>query len=134
MHSALSNEGWESGVRDDVYFVLKEGVTKENAIERLSDLARFAGYYERLLHPVREPDPDIKAAMERFNRLETNIYFPFLLNCLDDYHRSVLCKEDLTKVFKTLENFVVRRFVCNIATKYLEHHISDTLSAGQKPF
>jgi uncharacterized protein with ParB-like and HNH nuclease domain len=105
--------------RDDVYFVLKEGVTKENAVDRLSDLARFAGYYERLLYPIREIDPDIRAAIERFNRLETNSAFPFLLNCFDDYNRGVLLKAELIDVFKTLENFVVRRFVCNIATKYL---------------
>ena len=105
--------------RDDVYFVLKEGVTKENAIQRLSDLARFAVYYERLLYPAHEPDPAIKAAIERFNRLETNSAFPFLLNCYDDYVRGVLLKAELIEVFKTLENFVVRRFVCNIATKYL---------------
>jgi len=105
--------------RDDVYFILKDGVTKDNAIERLTDLARFAGYYERLLNPVREFDPDIKAAIERFNRLETNSAFPFLLNCFEDYHGCTLSKSDLIEVFRTLENFVVRRFVCNIATKYL---------------
>ena len=105
--------------RDDVYFVLKEGVTKENAIDRLSDLARFAGYYERLLYPDREPDSAIKMAIERFNRLETNSAFPFLLNCFEDYNQGSLAKADLIDVFKTLENFVVRRFVCNIATKYL---------------
>jgi uncharacterized protein with ParB-like and HNH nuclease domain len=105
--------------RDDVYFVLKEGVTKENAIDRLSDLACFGSYYERLLYPGREPDAEIKAAIERFNRLETNSAFPFLLNCYDDYHKGRLPKAELIEVFKILENFVVRRFVCNIATKYL---------------
>ena len=105
--------------REDVYFVLKEGVTKENAPERLSDLARFAGYYERFLYPDREPDPDIEAAIERFNRLQANSAFPFLLNCFEDYHLGNLSKEDLLSVFKTLENFLVRRFVCNIATKNL---------------
>lgn len=105
--------------RDDVYFALKEGVTKENAIDRLGDLARFAGYYERLLYPQREPDTDIKAAIERFNRLETNSAFPFLLNCFEDHHRKIISKTDLIEIFRNLENFVVRRFVCNLATKYL---------------
>jgi hypothetical protein len=105
--------------RDDVYFVLKEGVTKENAIDRLSDLACFGSYYERLLYPEREPDAEIKAAIERFNRLEANSAFPFLLNCYDDYHGGRLPKAELIEVFKILENFIVRRFVCNIATKYL---------------
>jgi hypothetical protein len=41
--------------------------------------------------------------------LETNSAYPFLLNCFEDYHCGVLSKAELVEVFKTLENFVLRR-------------------------
>ena len=105
--------------RDDVYFALKEGVTKENATERLADLSRFAGFYERLLFPEREPDREIKASLKMFNRLETNSAFPFLLNCYNELSAGSLSRAEFVEVIKTLSNFLLRRFVCNIGTKDL---------------
>lgn len=83
--------------RDDVYFALKEGVTKENATERLADLARFAAFYERLLSPEHEPDTAVQKVLKRFNRLEINSAFPFLLNCYDELAAGTLSSADFVE-------------------------------------
>ena len=105
--------------RDDVYFALKEGVTKENATERLADLARFAAFYEKLLSPERESDTAVRTALKRFNRLEINSAFPFLLNCYDELAAGTLSSADFVEVIEILSNFLLRRFVCNVGTKDL---------------
>lgn len=105
--------------RDDVYFALKDGVTTENASSRLEDLSRFAGFYERLLYPEREPDKEIRTALKRFNRLDTNTAFPFLLNCYYELAIGALSTREFVEIIETVENFLLRRFVCNIGTKDL---------------
>ncbi|MEY3301768.1 HNH endonuclease family protein [Phormidium tenue] len=42
--------------------------------------------------------------------------YPFLLNCYHEYNRSSISKNEFIDILKTLENFAVRRLVCDIET------------------
>jgi len=103
----------------DVYFSLKERVSESNAITALSDVATFAGYYKKLLNPEYEPDNRIQNALIRLNRLEVTTAYPFLLSCYHDYAQNKLLIADFVKILQTIENFIIRRFVCNIPTSQL---------------
>jgi uncharacterized protein with ParB-like and HNH nuclease domain len=102
--------------QDDVYFTLKERVNRENARDMLADLARFASHYERLVKPGLEDRPELRDALVRLNRLEVTTAYPFLLNCYDDYSQGNLSADELASILAALENFVIRRFVCNVPT------------------
>jgi uncharacterized protein with ParB-like and HNH nuclease domain len=100
----------------DVYFTLKDRVEAKDALTALREVATFAGYYEKLLHPEREANEQIANAIRRLNRLEVTTAYPFLLNCYHDYTIGTISAADLLAILRLLENFVVRRFICNVTT------------------
>lgn len=105
--------------QSDVYFVLKDRVGKSDALTALKDIAIFASYYQKLLAPEDEPDTEIRGTLFRLNRLEVTTAYPFLLNCYHDYAQGRLSADDFRAILQAIENFVVRRFVCNIPTNQL---------------
>lgn len=105
--------------KSDVYFALKEDVTKDNAIEYLGDLAQFANYYEKLLHPEKESESRISKGISRLNRIEVTVAYPFLLNVYADYYANKISVSQFLEILNTLENFMIRRFVCNVPTNSL---------------
>lgn len=105
--------------QSDVYFVLKDRVGQNDALTALKDIAVFAGYYQKLLAPENEPNIQIRTTLLRLNRLEVTTAYPFLLNCYHDYVQSRLSVEDFVKILQTIENFIIRRFVCNVPTNQL---------------
>ena len=102
--------------QSEVYFSLKELVIRGEAIDYLTDLARFAKYYEILLYPEKEPNVLIQQALKRLNRLEVTTAYPFLLNCYHDYIQNIISIDEFVRSLKIIENFMIRRFVCNIPT------------------
>ncbi|PDW01935.1 DUF262 domain-containing protein [Candidatus Viridilinea mediisalina] len=102
----------------DVYFTLKDRVEDKDALKSLAEVAQFAEYYQKLLNPEKEKDTRIRRMIARINRLEVTTAYPFLLNCYHDYTRGNLLAEDFLRLLQMLENFVVRRFVCNVPTSH----------------
>jgi len=102
--------------QSDVYFSLKDLVNQDNALEYLEKLAIFANYYKKLLCPEDEPNADIQRLLKRLNRIEVTTAYPFLLNCYDDYIQNKISTDDFVNVLRVIENFMIRRFVCNIPT------------------
>jgi uncharacterized protein with ParB-like and HNH nuclease domain len=100
----------------DVYFVLKDEVNLENAIAYVKGLATYAQHYEKLLFRDREENPEVRAALDRIRRLEVGVSYPFLLECYEDYSQSRITRDDFLATLGTIENFMVRRFVCNVPT------------------
>lgn len=100
----------------DVYFTLKDLVEERDALKSLSEIATFASYYQKLLLPNSEPDLRIQNAIKRLNRLEVTTAYPFLLNCYHDYAQADISAADFLEIIEIIENFVVRRFVCNLPT------------------
>ena len=113
---------WRRGVRvnkSDVYLALKDQVGIDNAIGYLQELARFAGYYEKLLSPEKESDPLIRLGISRLNRIEVTVAYPFLLNVYDDYQANRITASQFADILNVLENFMIRRFVCNVPSNAL---------------
>jgi hypothetical protein len=118
----------------DVYFTLKNRVEKgdRDALKALQEIAVFAGYYEKLLAPEREPHAGIRNALTLLNRLEVTTAYPFLLNCYQDYTEGSLSTEDFTDILQIIENFIVRRFVCNVPTSHLNKMFPQLYSQALK--
>jgi uncharacterized protein with ParB-like and HNH nuclease domain len=105
--------------QSDIYFFIKERINRGDVLECLKELARFAGYYEKLLHPEKETNAKIQKALQRLNRIEVTTAYPLLLNFYDDYSKNRITVEDFVLILSLIENFMIRRFVCNIATNQL---------------
>jgi hypothetical protein len=71
------------------------------------------------LNPEREPKEIVRKYLHRLNRLEVATVYPFLLNCYDDWMKNRITEQEFVSVLQVLENFILRRFVCNVQTRGL---------------
>jgi uncharacterized protein with ParB-like and HNH nuclease domain len=105
--------------QNEVYFTLKDRIGASDALSGLKDIATYAQYYKRLLSPENEPDAKLSWSLKRLNRLEVSTAYPFLLSCYHDYKEEKLVAEHFFEILQTLENYLIRRFVCSIPTSQL---------------
>ena len=102
----------------DTYLALKEEVEERSSAttgDYLQELARFASYYARLIYPDQEPAHNLRRRLQQLNRLEVTVAYPFLLNIYDDYARNIITAADFAAILDLLENFILRRAVCNMS-------------------
>jgi len=105
--------------QSDVYSVLKERVSIENAIDYLNRLKGFSNYYKRLIDPDDEPEIELRKYFRRLKRLEVTTVYPLLLNLYGAYANEEISKHDFVDILRTIENYLIRRFVCNEPTNQL---------------
>ncbi len=105
--------------QSDVYYSLKGNITPENALDYLKELNKFSEFYTRLLNPDNEKHPIIRKYLKRLNRIEVTTAYPLLMTCYEYYSDDKIDANEFTEVLKSLENYLIRRFVCSIATNQL---------------
>jgi uncharacterized protein with ParB-like and HNH nuclease domain len=97
----------------------REFTTFQAFSEEIARLRRFADYYDKLLRPQNEQNKEIREVLIRLNALEVQTAYPFLLMAYDAYDSKQMSFEDFLELFKLLENYMVRRYVCGEPTNYL---------------
>jgi uncharacterized protein with ParB-like and HNH nuclease domain len=106
--------------KNEVYFTLKKRIdgqkTPADVVELLQDLAKFVGYYEKLLYPERERTQRIRERLFRLNQIGFTVAYPFLLNIYEDYSQQRISGNQLTEILNLIENFSVRRSICQLPT------------------
>lgn len=105
--------------KKDVYVKLKQQADKMNVIDYLKELAVFATYYDKLLHPEKETNEKIRYYLKRIQQFEARTAFPFLLYTYRDYDFKKYSLEQFIEILSIIDNFIVRRYVCNIESKPL---------------
>jgi len=105
--------------QNDVYYALKEKVSTTNAIDYLKELQKYSVYYQRLIYPELEPEEDLQKYFRRLNRIEVTTAYPLLLNFYGNYKVNKISKSDFVAILKIIENYLIRRFVCNVPTNQL---------------
>lgn len=107
--------------QNDIYWETKKRIKKENVLDGIKDLSKFAKYYAKLLNPKKhEKNPGVSKYLQRLKCFGVVTVYPFLLNCYDDWMTSRITEAEFISVIKILENFMMRRFVCDIQTRGLE--------------
>lgn len=107
--------------KKDVYSEIKRKVTQKekDSLSMLQDLCQFSSYYSKFIDPQREEKPLIRKYLSRLNQLDVATVYPFLLNCYHDLVEKKIIENEFIDILKTLENFLLRRFVCDIPTQGL---------------
>jgi len=103
----------------DVYYSLKDSVSTTNAIDYLAELKKYSAYYQKLKYPEFEKETELEKMFRRLNRIEVTTAYPLLLNFYSNFADGKIDKNGFVTLLKTLENYLIRRFVCNIATNQL---------------
>ncbi len=100
---------WKAFVRDD-----------KSAVEYLKELKPCSEYYSCLINPAdNEQDEQFRERFSRLNTIKVTTAYPLILNLYSDYKEKKLSKTDFIEILRTIENFLIRRFVCNIPTNSL---------------
>lgn len=105
--------------KKEVYVKLKQQADKANAIDYLKELVVFARYYDKLLHYEKEPNKKIQYYLKRIQQFEARTAFPFLLYVYRDYEVKKYSLDQFIEILSIIDNFIVRRYVCNIESKPL---------------
>jgi uncharacterized protein with ParB-like and HNH nuclease domain len=103
----------------EVYFALKgraDGKSRQEIIDYLAEIARYADLYAKLLRPEFESSVTLREQLTMLNRIEVTTAYPFLLNIYQDYAANSLLESQFSEVLKVLENYLVRRFICGVPT------------------
>ena len=106
--------------KDEVYLVLKKKVDcNKNTLAELNRIKQFSDYYDKIINPEKENNLSIQQNLIRIKRLDFTVLYPFLLNCYFHYETKELTSIEFVEVLKILENFLIRRFICNMPTQGL---------------
>ncbi|ODS32539.1 MAG: hypothetical protein SCARUB_02339 [Candidatus Scalindua rubra] len=105
--------------QNDVYYTLKGNVGADNSIDYLSRLSCFSEYYQKLVFPVHESNEKIQKYLKRLNRIEVTTAYPLLINLYHKYDQGLISDNEFVEILKTIENYLIRRFVCGIPTNQL---------------
>ena len=118
----------------DVYAHLKDRVDASDRppLDHLREMVAFAGYYDVLLHPQKAPTAALRELLERIQRLEVTVAYPFLLPVYGDFVRAAISADALCSVLQMIETYAVRRFVCGIATSGLNKVFTPLYQQVQK--
>ncbi|MCS6943480.1 MAG: DUF262 domain-containing HNH endonuclease family protein [Geminocystis sp.] len=119
----LTKQGLQTK-RNEFYFQVKSQVHKRKCQEEgvrlyIEEIYRFAEYYRKFITPNEEDDKEISRCLERIGKLRISSVYSLLLNCYDYRQKGLIGKEEFVKVCQLLENFLIRRFVCQIDTREL---------------
>ena len=84
----------------------------------LKDLLGYAKRYEILLR-ANSADERLNGCVYRLNRLSTTVTRPFFLETLRLREENAITAEGLYEIFRTTENYIFRRMICDLPTNAL---------------
>lgn len=80
--------------------------------KEISEISKFAGYYDKLLRPTNEENGNLRNALLRLETMEPSTAYPLLLAAYDAYSSEEITQQDFINLLKMLENYMVRRYIC----------------------
>jgi hypothetical protein len=83
------------------------------------ELARRSRHLERILHPSREPDSELRASLRRLKAWGASTAYPLVMHLLDLGERQVTTNAQLVEALRYVESFLVRRMLCQVPTNNL---------------
>ena len=106
--------------KNKVYFYFKRYVTEnvQNNEILLQDLLKFSKYYGKILNAPKTNDK-LSIAINKINRLESIVVYPFVMEILDDYDSKVIDEITLISIIEIIVSFVFRRIICEVPTNAL---------------
>ena len=103
----------------DVYYSLKEQVNEDNAIDYIRELSKYSRYYKSMIHPETEMNTKLRECFMRLNRIEATTAYPILLFFYGEYDSQHIPLDDFVDILTSLENYLIRRFVCDYKSNLL---------------
>lgn len=112
--------------REHIYARFRDRIRREFEepsafVSEIVTIRRFAEYYDKLLRPEHEANQSIAMLLRRLQTFEMSTAFPFLLMAYDAHSAGAITDALFTDILRTVENYVVRRFLCGKQANYLNN-------------
>jgi len=106
--------------KNKVYLHFKRYVTNNivNIEELLKDLLKFSTYYKKIINSKVNTD-EISLILNKINRLESVVTYPFIMEIFEDKDNGIICEEDIKSILNIIVVFVFRRLICEVPTNAL---------------
>ena len=120
-------------VRRDVYALFKRHAAERGydqggeVAELLRELERYARYYAAITEG-RCDEPALKLRLDRIARFGAGVANPLLLAFWDAYEAGAFPLEDFCALLDTVESYLFRRAVCDVATNSLNKFFSSLIA------
>ncbi len=88
-------------------------------VAALHRIREFAALYDGLLRPDKGGDKPLRVALMRLNALDISVAYPFLLAVAARHQNGEISSTQFCQACQTLENYLVRRFLIDAPTHYL---------------
>ena len=85
----------------------------------LQELLHYSKHYHAFLFGSDKYSPEVNTYLENLRTLKQTTVFLFLFNVFDDRNNGVIDDEELGKVLKFLQNYSIRRLICEIGSNSL---------------
>ena len=122
--------------KDETYEKIQERMdpcTPEKSLASLEDFAKFTNHYVRVSElNVVGLDEKVAERINRLNKWEVTVAYPFLMRALDNVQSGNIDSADLAAVMALIESYVIRRTVCGVPTNQLRRIF--TLMSAQVTF
>lgn len=106
---------------NEAYDIFKKLFKSQNHSNEsmLRELLHYAEYYGTFLYGNDKYSKDINLYLEGLRKLKQTTVFMFLFSVFDDYENEVIDTEELVKVLRFLQNYSIRRLICEIGSNSL---------------
>lgn len=116
----LATKTYDLANEKKLYFEFKHYKDKAqiDAQELLKDMLVYAEWYNTIKNATSNAT-GYCSVLYRLNKLEVNSAIPLLFNIMKAHNEGLINELELEKAFLIVENYVVRRIVCGLATNQL---------------
>ncbi len=102
--------------KDEVYSELTRLVTQHNVDDSIEGISFYSKVYEKILYPERIDDLELSNQLTRLNIIEVTTAYPCIMKAYGQFENSLITRDTLLNFLKVLENYLIRRYICNEPT------------------
>ncbi|MDM8565626.1 DUF262 domain-containing protein [Candidatus Halobeggiatoa sp. HSG11] len=84
----------------------------------LIDLLKFSSFYKKIINS-KEQNDKISIVVNKINRLESIVTYPFIMEVFNDHKDSIISEGDVVSILEIIVTFVFRRLICEVPTNSL---------------
>ena len=85
----------------------------------LEDMMEYASYYQEINNPVDDKEKLYRKVLQRLNKLEIKTCIPLCMDLFKAKHDGDLPENEFLKALELIENYLVRREICDLQTNAL---------------
>ena len=84
----------------------------------LIDLLKFSSFYKDIINSKEQRDK-ISIVVNKINRLESIVTYPFIMEVFNDYKGNIISEDDVVSILEIIVTFIFRRLICEVPTNSL---------------